>query len=231
MGLPWKTMDLLVRLLLGDALLDPPLPPALINRISPRCVLTTTQPTLVLRHVYERARRAAVQNGEGQRRPRRTRTALKPLKPQVSIRDYLGPQTAVSKSSGHVSTCGSQGKVRLPPLPSPIPSIEIYLKARIANARSYNNALSFTSLAAHIDQTRLGTLGPPVFRVFGRLYYRLGPAVNQRPATAQTRLIEPAEATDTRLGPDGADTRRQRSTLIKLESMLHTVGASVSARW
>ncbi|SCZ97376.1 BZ3500_MvSof-1268-A1-R1_Chr4-2g07173 [Microbotryum saponariae] len=62
-------------------------------------------------------------------------------------------------------------------------------KAFRVNARSYNNALSFTSLAAHWDQTQVGTLGPPVFRVFGRLYHRLGallPAVDQRPAFAQT---------------------------------------------
>ncbi|SGY77435.1 BQ5605_C005g03638 [Microbotryum silenes-dioicae] len=75
-------------------------------------------------------------------------------------------------------------------------------KAFRENARSYNNALSFTSLAAHWDQTQVGTLGPPVFRVFGRLYHRLGaliPAVNQRPAFAQTWLIDPAEATNTRL--------------------------------
>ncbi|SGY47161.1 BQ5605_C001g00501 [Microbotryum silenes-dioicae] len=93
------------------------------------------------------------------------------------------------------------------------------------NARSYNNALSFTSLAALWDQTQVGTLGPPVFRVFGRLYHRLGaliPAVTQRPTFAQTWLIDPAEATDTRLGPDGADSRMQRSTLTKLESILRT---------
>ncbi|SGZ32175.1 BQ5605_C043g12103 [Microbotryum silenes-dioicae] len=88
------------------------------------------------------------------------------------------------------------------PLPSPISSIGNFLKARIANARSYNNALSFTSLAAHWDQTQVGTLGPPVFR---------------------TWLIDPAEATNTRLqGPDSADSHMQRSTLTKLESMLRT---------
>ncbi|SGZ14647.1 BQ5605_C029g10608 [Microbotryum silenes-dioicae] len=127
--------------------------------------------------------------------------------------------------TGHFSTCCLQGKAQLPPLSGPIPSINSYLKVRIANARSYNNALSFTSLAALWDQTQVGTLGPPVFRVFGRLYHRLAaliPTVNQRPAFAQTWLIDPAEATDTRLGPDGADSRMQRSTLTKLESILRT---------
>ncbi|SGY15971.1 BQ5605_C012g06719 [Microbotryum silenes-dioicae] len=151
-----------------------------------------------------------------QRRVRRARIALKPLKPHVSIRDDLGPQTAVcthckarhwecerSKLTRHFSVCCSQGK----------------------NARSYNNALSFTSLAAHFDQTRPGTQGPRMFCVFGCFYHRLAaliPTVNQRPALAQIWLIDPAEATDTRLGPDGADSHIQRSTLTKLESMLRT---------
>ncbi|SGY17400.1 BQ5605_C015g07772 [Microbotryum silenes-dioicae] len=66
---------------------------------------------------------------------RAARIALKPLKPRVSIRDNLGPQTAVcthplqarhwecerSKSTGHLSTCCSQGKVQLPPPPQPNP--------------------------------------------------------------------------------------------------------------
>ncbi|SCZ98328.1 BZ3500_MvSof-1268-A1-R1_Chr7-1g09098 [Microbotryum saponariae] len=191
---------------------------------------------LVLRHVYEPA---------VQLRVRRARIALKPLKPHVSIRDDLGPQTAVcthckarhwecerSKSTGNFSTCCSQGKVRLPPPPQPnleyrqlLEGSDTEAKAFRVNARSYNNALSFTSLAAHWDQTPVGTLGPPVFRVFGRLYHRLGaliPAVNQRPAFAQTWLIDPVEATDTRLGPDGTDSRMQRSTLTKLESVLRT---------
>ncbi|SGZ22760.1 BQ5605_C022g09538 [Microbotryum silenes-dioicae] len=82
-----------------------------------------------------------------------------------------------SKSTGHYSTCCSQGKVQLPPLSGPIPSIDSHLKGRIPtfreNARSYNNlnALSFTSLAAHFDQTRLGTQGPRMFRIFRRLYH------------------------------------------------------------
>ncbi|SGY32177.1 BQ5605_C002g01327 [Microbotryum silenes-dioicae] len=136
-------------------------------------------------------------------------------------------------SPTHFSACCSQGKVRLPPPPQPnleyrqlLEGSDSDAKAFRENARSYNNALSFTSLAAHWDQTQVGTLGPPVFRVFGRLYHRLGaliPAVNQRPAFAQTWLIDPAEATDTRLqGPDSAETRIQRSTLTKLESMLRT---------
>ncbi|SDA01409.1 BZ3500_MvSof-1268-A1-R1_Chr10-1g02637 [Microbotryum saponariae] len=142
--------------------------------------MTTTQPILVLRHIYEPA-------------------------VQLCRTD--------SVSTGHFSTCCSQGKGGYLPLPSPIPSIEIYLKARIAakakafreNARSYNNALSFPSLAAHWNQTQVGTLGPPVFRVL-----------------CQTWLIDPAEAIDTRLGRDGADSRIQRSTLTKFESILRT---------
>ncbi|SGZ28669.1 BQ5605_C027g10403 [Microbotryum silenes-dioicae] len=127
------------------------------------------------------------------RRVRRARIALKPLKPHVSIRDEIGPQTAVcthckarhwecerSKSTRHFGACCSQGKVRLPPPPQPnleyrqlLQGSDSEAKAFRENARSYNNALSFTSLAAHWDQTQVGTLGPPVFRVFGRLYHRL----------------------------------------------------------
>ncbi|SCZ87370.1 BZ3500_MvSof-1268-A1-R1_Chr2-2g04836 [Microbotryum saponariae] len=116
------------------------------------------------------------------------------------------------------STLG--GKVQLPPSLRPDPDFQQLLEGSDSgiptfreNARSYYNALSFTSLAAHFDQTRLGTLGPPEFRVFGRLYHRFGallPAVNQRPAFAQTWLIEPTEATDTRLG-----TRRRRQSHTK----------------
>ncbi|SGZ26382.1 BQ5605_C024g09901 [Microbotryum silenes-dioicae] len=111
-------------------------------------------------------------------------------------------------SPTHFSACCSQGKVRLPPPPQPnleyrqlLQGSDSDAKAFRENARSYNNALSFTSLAAHWDQTQVGTLGPPVFR---------------------TWLIDPAEATDTRLEPDGADSHMQRSTLTKLESMLRT---------
>ncbi|SGZ02832.1 BQ5605_C033g11230 [Microbotryum silenes-dioicae] len=144
-----------------------------------------------------------------------------------------GECAGLESRSNPSSPTFSQGKVRLPPPPQPnleyrqlLEGLDSDAKAFRENARSYNNALSFTSLAAHWDQTQVGTLGPPVFRVFGRLYHRLGaliPAVNQRPAFAQTWLIDPAEATDTRLqGPDSAGTRIQRSTLTKLESMLRT---------
>ncbi|SGY26752.1 BQ5605_C018g08771 [Microbotryum silenes-dioicae] len=91
----------------------------------------------------------------------------------------------------------------------------------MALCQLYNNVLSFTSLTAHWDQTHLGTLGPPVFRMFGCLYHRLGaliPAVNQRPAFVQTWLIDPAKATNTRLGPDGADSCMQQSTLSRISA-------------
>ncbi|SGY55874.1 BQ5605_C006g04087 [Microbotryum silenes-dioicae] len=55
-----------------------------------------------------------------------------------SIRDYLGPQTAVgthskarhgecerTKSTGHFSTCCSQGKVQLPPPPQQGSSLDV----------------------------------------------------------------------------------------------------------
>ncbi|SCZ99434.1 BZ3500_MvSof-1268-A1-R1_Chr7-2g09532 [Microbotryum saponariae] len=80
-----------------------------------------------------------------------------------------------------------------------------YLKARIAALKDpacFGYFVAFT-----IDS---GTLGALI------------PAVNQGPTFAKTWLICPAEATDTQLGPDGADSRIQRSTLTKLDSMLGT---------
>ncbi|SGZ06923.1 BQ5605_C031g10980 [Microbotryum silenes-dioicae] len=60
------------------------------------------------------------------------------------------------------------------------------------------------------------------FTIARRTLGALIPAVNQRPTFAKTWLICPAEATDTQLGPDGADSRIQRSTLTKLYSKLRT---------
>ncbi|SCV73059.1 BQ2448_6984 [Microbotryum intermedium] len=167
------------------------------------------------------------------KKPRRARIALRPLRPKVSIRDHLGPQNAVcyyckarhwecerNKNTHHFSTCASQGKVQQPPPPQPTPEYRHLLEGSDAeavsfreHARSYNNALSFTSLSPHFDQTRMQTPRPPVFRVFGRLYHRLGaliPAVTRRPAFAQ-----PLDLTAQR-GP------MQRSVLSKLEAMLRT---------
>ncbi|SCZ97908.1 BZ3500_MvSof-1268-A1-R1_Chr3-3g06449 [Microbotryum saponariae] len=106
-----------------------------------------------------------------------------------------------TKSTGHFSTLlAGQGS-----------DSGQLLRPTTFNAQSYNNALSFTSLAAHFDQTRPGTQGPRprMFRVFPANF-------------AKTWLICPAEAIDTQLGPDGADSRIQRSTLTKLDSMLGT---------
>ncbi|SGY43338.1 BQ5605_C001g00015 [Microbotryum silenes-dioicae] len=104
-----------------------------------------------------------------------------------------------TKSTGHFGTCCSRAS---------------YLKARIA---SYNNALCFTSLAAHFDQARLGGHSrTPLFCVHGS-------STRPRPPTLD-------------LGLDGADSRIQRSTLTKLEFMLRTDNrfvrefASVKAR-
>ncbi|SGY48670.1 BQ5605_C001g00678 [Microbotryum silenes-dioicae] len=189
--------------------------------------MTTSQPILALRHVYE----PAVQLY-------RTDSVVSAManstlgSPHHHLRK--GECAGLESRSNPSSPTFSQGKVRLPPPPQPnleyrqlLQGSDSDAKAFREDARSYNNALSFTSLAAHCwDQTQVDTLGPPVFRVFGRLYHRLGAlilAVNQRPAFAQTWLIDPAEATNTRLqGPDSAETRIQRSTLTKLESMLRT---------
>ncbi|SGY69223.1 BQ5605_C004g02978 [Microbotryum silenes-dioicae] len=179
---------------------------------APRRVMTTMQPILALRHVYEPAVQLC-----------RTDSVVSAManstlgSPHHHLRK--GECAGLESRSNPSSPTFSQGKL--------LQGSDSDAKAFREDARSYNNALSFTSLAAHCwDQTQVDTLGPPVFRVFGRLYHRLGAlilAVNQRPAFAQTSLIDPAEATNTRLqGPDSAETRIQRSTLTKLESMLRT---------
>ncbi|SGZ22709.1 BQ5605_C022g09530 [Microbotryum silenes-dioicae] len=189
--------------------------------------MTTSQPILALRHVYEPAVQLC-----------RTDSVVSAMANSTlgSPHHHLlrkGECAGLESRSNPSSPTFSQGKVQLPPPPQPnleyrqlLQGSDSEAKAFRENARSYNNALSFTSLAALWDQTQVGTLGPPVFRVFGRLYHRLGaliPTVNQCPVFAQTWLINPAEATDTRLqGPDSAKTRIQRSTLTKLESMLRT---------
>ncbi|SGZ28006.1 BQ5605_C026g10248 [Microbotryum silenes-dioicae] len=115
-----------------------------------------------------------------------------------------GERAGLESRSNPSSPTFLQGKVQLPPPLRHNPEYWQLLegsdsdaKAFRENARSYNNALSFTSLAAHCwDQTQVDTIGPPVFRVFGRLYHRLGALI---PATCI-----------------------QRSTLTKLQSMLRT---------
>ncbi|SGZ30948.1 BQ5605_C046g12278 [Microbotryum silenes-dioicae] len=219
-----------------------------VQALCPPRVMTTMQPILALRHVYEPAvqlcRTDSVVSvmanstlGSPHHHLRKGECAglesrSNPSSPRFDPRRPRPPDGRVHPLQG--SALGvRKGKVRLPPPPQPnleyrqlLQGSDSDAKAFRENARSYNNALSFTSLAAHWDQTQVGTLGPPVFRVFGRLYHRLGaliPAVNQRPAFAQTWLIDPAEATDTRLqGPDSADSRMQRSILTKLESILRT---------
>ncbi|SGZ31117.1 BQ5605_C047g12308 [Microbotryum silenes-dioicae] len=182
--------------------------------------MTTMQPILALRHVYEPAVQLC-----------RTDSVVSAManstlgSPHHHLRK--GECAGLESRSNPSSPTFSQGKLLQGSDSGQLlrPTTFVFTKAFRENARSYNNALSFTSLAAHWDQTQVGTLGPPVFHVFGRLYHRLGaliPAVNQCPAFAQTWLINPAEATDTRLEPDGADSHMQRSTLTKLESMLRT---------
>ncbi|SGZ26797.1 BQ5605_C025g09960 [Microbotryum silenes-dioicae] len=138
-----------------------------------------------------------------QRRARKARFTFKPLKPILSIRDYPGPQTAVyTRCKARHWECE-----------------RMKLTKHLSSCCSQGN-LKLKHFVRTFDSIR-----PPVFRVLGRFYHLLSaliPAVHQRPAFAQTWLIEPAEATDTRLGIDGADIRIQRSTVTKLKSILRT---------
>ncbi|SGY19765.1 BQ5605_C017g08302 [Microbotryum silenes-dioicae] len=154
---------------LGATLLSSPLGPAPINKVSSPRVMTTTNRSWYC-DPYKRPPYSFVE------RTAWPQIALKPLKPHVSIRDDLAPQAAVCThcKAWHLECeriC-SQGKVQLPSPPQPNLEYRQLLegsgseaKAFRENARSYNNAVPFTSLAAHWDQTQVGTLGPPVFRV------------------------------------------------------------------
>ncbi|SGY39197.1 BQ5605_C003g02167 [Microbotryum silenes-dioicae] len=69
--------------------------------------------------------------------------------------------------TGHLSTCCSQGKVQLPPL-RPNPEYRQLLEGSDTVVQQVERAV-FTALAAHFDQTRLGTQGPRMFRIFDAL--------------------------------------------------------------
>ncbi|SGY80928.1 BQ5605_C009g05407 [Microbotryum silenes-dioicae] len=182
---------------------------------APRRVMTTIQPILALRHVYEPAVQlyrtdsvvSAMANstlGSPHHHLRKGECAglesrSNPSSPRFDPRRPRPADGRVHPLQG--SALGVR-KVQVDQTLQRVLLAGQDAKAFRENARSYNNALSFTSLAALWDQTQVGTLGPPVFR---------------------TWLIDPAEATNTRLqGPDSAETRIKRSTLTKLESMLRT---------
>ncbi|SGY12886.1 BQ5605_C011g06642 [Microbotryum silenes-dioicae] len=181
-------------------------------------------PTLSSPHHHLFLRRASAQASNRAQTTQAPRSHPRLPRPQMAVCIHHKArhwEYERSKSTGHYSTCCSQGKVQLPPLSGPIPNIEIYLKdSGQSSSIPRKRPVAQQRAVFHFNQTRLGTLGLPVFRVFGRRCHRLSaliPAVNQRPAFAQTWLIDPAEATDTLLGPDSPDSRIQRSTLTKLE--------------
>ncbi|SCZ93292.1 BZ3500_MvSof-1268-A1-R1_Chr6-2g08588 [Microbotryum saponariae] len=143
-----------------------------------------------------------------------------------------------TKSTGHFSTCCSQGKVQLPPSLRPNPDFQQLLEGSDSEAKAFRRSARMPgrtttrcrSLRSLPTLTRLDQAlkDPACFGYFVAFTIDSGtlgaliPAVNQGPTFAKTWLICPAEATDTQFGPDGADSRIQRSTLTKLDSMLGT---------
>ncbi|SGY54610.1 BQ5605_C006g03893 [Microbotryum silenes-dioicae] len=77
----------------------------------------------------------------------------------------------------------------------------------------------FSTCCSH--KVQLPPLSGPIPCINSYLKARIA-ALKDPSSLAQIWPIDPAEATDTRLGPDGADSRIQRSTLTKLEPMLRT---------
>ncbi|SGY47762.1 BQ5605_C001g00570 [Microbotryum silenes-dioicae] len=129
-----------------------------------------------------------------------------------------GERAGLKSRSNPSSPTFSQGKVQLPPplrhnpecrqLREGSDSEAIALRE---NARSYNNALSLTLLAAHFDQTRLGILGPRVFRVLDRLY-------------SSTRRPDPCRQSTLSLCSNVADrpSRHRHSTWTQRRRQSHT---------
>ncbi|SCV74953.1 BQ2448_7982 [Microbotryum intermedium] len=156
--------------------------------------------------------------------PRRARIALEPLPVGASIRHDLGPLDAEcveygglhwsceANGKGSFSACCSRGKVHLPESPQPpddyrglLDGLDHDSKQFRANARSYNNALAFTSLGGKFEQHKPANNGPP-----------LG---DQAVAFAQTWLLDPAQQPATRMSAaSGANVNR--GILQRLETIL-----------
>jgi hypothetical protein len=111
--------------------------------------------------------------------------------------------------------------------PPPEPLYDLYT-AITSEAREfrhniwhYNRALSFTSLGVTEDwSVNQHSAGPPVFRIQGDLYHRIGnllPSEGQNPTYAQIYIYEPRESIEYRIhnNPD-----LNRTTLSSLQNIL-----------
>ena len=106
---------------------------------------------------------------------------------------YLFP--AELNHLGDCRICCSNGKVKLPPLPSLPPSLQqLYDKRAFREElRAYNAAFCFASLGVDIVNNRDGS-GPACFAVQGGIYHRIGdllPKEGEEPIYAQIYVLDP----------------------------------------
>jgi hypothetical protein len=136
-----------------------------------------------------------------------------------------------SKTTPRFGLCCYQGKVK-PPYLNPTPPELYHLLTRrdaVGNQfrdhiRKYNQALAFTSVGRHVDDTlnRAGG-GPYSFRLHGELIHRAGallPPPGEPPAWAQLYILDSAEALDHRIAHE-RNRRLDRSTVQDLQDMLY----------
>ncbi|SCV68086.1 BQ2448_207 [Microbotryum intermedium] len=166
---------------------------------------------------------------------RRARIALEPLPVGASVRHDHGPLDAEgvecgalrwsceANGKGSFSACCSRARVHLPESPPPPDDYRALLDGLDhANARSYNNALAFTSLGGKFEQHKPANSDPPLFRVCGRLYHRIGyllPRRDQAVAFAQTWLLDRAQQPATRMSA-ASGANLNRGILQRLETIL-----------
>ena len=94
------------------------------------------------------------------------------------------------------------------------------------NIRAYNNALSFTSLGAQLDQSVANARGGAYnFRIHGSMYHQIGSLLpnseDDTPAFAQIYVHDPATQLATRRAVAGHEIRAD--TLEELPGMMHRV--------
>jgi hypothetical protein len=134
-------------------------------------------------------------------------------------------------SSTHTNSqftlCCAQGKVTLPLLAPPPEPLRRLLTGNEADAkdfhqriRSYNNALTFTSVGVDLD-TSVAQVGNYTYRLHSELYHRMGsllPQPGEAPKFAQLYISDPHAELDCRMRNFGG---LNRDTMQSLQTMLH----------
>ncbi|EFH55165.1 predicted protein [Arabidopsis lyrata subsp. lyrata] len=133
---------------------------------------------------------------------------------------WYSEKTGNDPSTGEpiFTICCQQGRVKLPPIKQPPPYLE-YLHANSKtfriNIRIYNSILAFTSMGAQIDHSVTYATGPPVFRIHGQVFHRIGsllPMPGQNPKFLQMYIIDTENEVSNRI-----NTMSRRDSAAQLE--------------